>query len=146
MVKYLKNQVESVNTETGEITVVEKTFGVKIEKQEEFYMTFIQNMAGFFKLRSVVDIKLIVKLCQMAEFNTGKVTLAASTRLDLCNELCISNQQITNAIKSLKQKDLLQGDKGVYMINAMVFWKGDNQTREKLVKSHGLEITMRITE
>lgn len=138
--KYLKNETTHVDKETGEVLVSSKTYSINVN-QDEFYMTFIENMAGFFKLKSVVDIKVLTKFCIMAEYNTGKVVLSAAERKELVTFLDISIQQLTNSINNLKKNALINGEKGTYKLNPLVFWKGKNDVRNGLIKDNKVNIT-----
>lgn len=137
----LKHEQTHVDTETGEVITTSKTFNVKVN-QDEFYMVYIENMAGFFNLKSAVEIKILTKFCIMADFNTGRVLLPSSLRNDLLQFLGISSQQLTNAIRHLKDNGLLEGEKGVYYINPMIFWKGSNEVRSNLLKTGKLTLNV----
>ena len=50
-------------------------------------MIFCKFIGGFFDLTSVLDMKLLIKFCQIADFNTGVVLLPAGLRKDLMLEL-----------------------------------------------------------
>lgn len=139
--KKLKHEQTHVDQETGEIYTTSKTFSVKVN-QDEFYMTYIENMAGFFNLKSLVEIKVLTKFCIMAEYNIGRVLLPSGERTKLIEFLGISSQQLSNAIKHLKDNGLLEGDKGTYFINPLVFWKGRNDTRNELLKSGKLTLNV----
>jgi hypothetical protein len=139
--KKLKHEQTQVDTETGEIITTSKTFNIKVN-QDEFYMVYIENMAGFFNLKSVVEMKVLTKFCMMADFNTGRVLLPAGLRTDLTKFLGVSSQQLTNAIKHLKDNGLLEGEKGAYYINPMVFWKGNNDNRNTLLKTGKLVLNV----
>lgn len=135
-VKNLYSKTE-VDLETGELTTteIEKHYSVRINS-ENFYMTFIDCMSGFFKISSITDIKLLAKMCTLAEFNTGKVLIPTSLRKEIEKEFDISAQTLTNSISRLRQLRLIRGEKGSFQINEQVFWKGDMKTRAELIKEH----------
>lgn len=139
--KKLKHEQTHTDTETGEVITTSKTFNIKVN-QDEFYMVYIENMAGFFNLKSVVEMKVLTKFCMMADFNTGRVLLPSGLRLDLLKFLDISSQQLTNAIRHLKENELLEGDKGTYYINPVIFWKGSNDVRNTLLKTGKLTLNV----
>jgi hypothetical protein len=139
--KKLKHEQTLVDPDTGEITTTSKTYNVKVN-YDEFYMVYIENMASFFNLKSLVEIKVLTKFCMIADFNTGRVLLPAGLRIELLKFLGISSQQLTNAIKHLKENELLDGEKGTYYINPMVFWKGSNDTRNELLKTGKLVVNV----
>lgn len=134
--KFLRNETVSVDKETGEIITTSKTFSVKVT-QDEFYMSYINNMVGFFNLKSAVDIKLITKMCMIAEYNTGRVLVTPEVRKDVQQLLNISSQQMTNSIANLKKIGLIRGSRGTYHLNPMVFWKGTNDSRTAYLREEG---------
>ena len=141
----LKNETvqEIIDPTTGEVVLVttSKTFSIKTSS-EEFYMTFIKACSGLFELKSTTDLKLIIKMCCIAEFNTGKVYLPAETRKQICTELNVVNQQLSNSLKSLKEKNLIQGSKGLFYLNPSVFWKGTMETRNTFLRE--MKITVEL--
>ena len=113
-----------------------KTFAIPVN-EEEFYMTFIKNLSSILNLNSFTEIKVLVKLCEMAEFNTGKVSLTAGKRNEFIELLSINKAYLSSSIKSLINKGLLKGEKGEYEINPLVFWKGSLKERNALIKENG---------
>lgn len=146
--KKLKNTTltTTTNCETGEFleVTIEKSYTVKNVTIDNFYMTFIDNMSGYFNLRSAIDIKVLTKFCCMAEFNTGEVSLTSQRRLEVCDLIGVTTQQLTNSISNLKAKGFLIGQRGTYTINPKVFWKGTTQEREKLMKNGELVFTVTV--
>lgn len=134
---------QRVDTSTGEVVNVttQKTFTIKTTT-DTFYMTFIKHTKSIFKLKSAVDIKLIIKLCELAEYNTGRVILPSPLRKDVCVDLEITTQQFSNAISSLKKKKLITGAQGLYNINPLIFWKGTTDNRVNLLKE--IEVSYKI--
>ena len=118
--KFLKNEVTKVDSETGEIVTTSRTFSVKTNI-DEFYFSYINNMMGFFNLKSAIDCKLITKMCMIAEYNTGRVLITPEVRREVCKLLNISTQQITNSLSSLKKIGLIKGERGTYQLNPMVY-------------------------
>lgn len=141
----LKNETtkEVIDPNTGELVSVtsQKTFTIKTTT-ESFYMTFINHSKHLFKLNSATDIKLIIKLCELAEYNTGRVILPSPLRKEVCEELEISSQQFSNAVSNLKKKKIIKGTKGLYNINPLIFWKGTTDMRSQILKN--IEITFKI--
>jgi hypothetical protein len=132
--------VETLDTETGELIPVTttKTFSIKTNS-EEFYMTFVKSASALFNLTSAIDIKVIIKLCMIAEFDTGEVQLSTAKRSQICYTLKIVNQQLSNSIASLKKKGLLSGEKGLFVINPIIFWKGTMKKRDELLNGNKLK-------
>lgn len=132
----------TIDKETGEVLSIStiKEFSVKTTV-DSFYMTFIDYASPFLQLKQGSDKTVIAKLCTQAEFNTGVITLAASKRKDLCDELNISNQQLTNSLLRLKKLKLIEGGGGVFKINPLIFWKGDLKSRDELLNTEGFKVT-----
>ena len=138
-------EVQKVDTSTGEILeyTTEKTYTRKIES-EAFYMTFINYVAPIFKLKSDTAKNILIWMCNHAEYNTGKVELTTKKRVIACSELEISSNTLTNNLKKLKDLNLISGEKGDFIINPQIFWKGDTITRNKLLKDEGIKIIFKI--
>lgn len=140
---------EFVDCRTGEVLQYESTKTVRKKvDSENFYMVFFDHLKIFPSLkRSGVNNLILQQLCKLAEFNTGKVTISVQLREDLCRELEISSAQFTNALKALKDDELITGSRGSYKINPQVFWKGDQKIRrDELLKDKELKITYEIVD
>lgn len=139
------DSTEIVRDEQGRTisTTTSKKFTVKTQ-QDSFYMTYFENLSGFYKLTSATDIKLISILCSKAEYNTGIVDLSTKFRDEICDTLGILSTQISRSLKSLEMKDLIIRDKDRIEINPSCFWKGTNETRNKLLKEGGLELRVKF--
>lgn len=138
-------QREVVNPETGELVTIEssKTFTTKIT-EDKFYMTFIDYMGPIFGIKPEAAKSLLAWLCAHAEYNTGKVSLSAADRKQICTDLQVSNNSITNYLRSLKELKLINGEKGTFIINPSVFWKGELAARRKLLEDKDIRITFSI--
>ena len=136
---------EYVDTETGEVLSYEsqKTFTQKIEK-DKFYITYIDFIAPFFKLKSAKAKDLLIWMCNHAEFNTGRVLLNANIRSEISKELDISAGSITNNLKALKDLNLISGEKGTFTINPHIFWKGDEKARKAFMNEQEIKIKFSI--
>ena len=47
----------------------------------------------------------------------------------------IQNSHFTKYINELKQHKVIDGSRGLYLINPEIFWKGDRNARSKAVKN-----------
>lgn len=146
MAKKLRNETEQsvLDPETGEYTTVttSKTYSISTPP-ENFYMTFIDSVKGLFNLTSAVEIKVMIYFCTLAEYNTGTVYLTSLLRKNMCEELNITSQQITNATRALRKKNLLSGEKGTYFLNSSIFWKGTTSARRVALKNR--ELTLKVS-
>ena len=138
-----QNQIVDVNT--GEIIQYEtqKTYTRKIES-ESFYMTFIDYIAPLFNLKSDAAKNVLNWMCCHAEYNTGKVQLTTNQRDLACEELGMKSNSLSNHLKKLKDLKLIDGDRGDFIINPQIFWKGDTVTRNKLLSDNEIKIMFKI--
>jgi hypothetical protein len=140
----------SLKTETtvidqdGKRTINQKSFRIKTNT-EEFYMTFIKHIAPVYNLRSTASINVLNFLCCQAEFNTGKVILPASKRKEFCDSIGIEKQTFSNAICELKKHNLIHGERGEYMIDPKIFWKGTTDERAKALNNETFNMNLQFT-
>lgn len=137
-----------VDQSTGEVLQYEseKVYKEKINS-DNFYMIFSDYSNRLYRVNSGVAHNVFIWLCTHAEFNTAKVSLTSADRSDLRAELDISDSQLTHALKILKDKSLITGERGRFIINPEVFWKGDQRIRKsELLKNKELEVTVRIVD
>lgn len=142
---YFVDSTTVLDKETGELGTIEnrKRYSVTIES-EPFYMVFIDYIAPLFSLTNATTKSVLSVLCTKAEFNTGKVTLSTADRNEMCEYLGINKTAISRAIKELVEKKLITGEKGTYIINPQIFWKGDLLTRNALLKVEDIKIAFEI--
>lgn len=147
--KIFEKRTEVVDPETGEITgniTTEKKYVYNVDA-DKFYMTFIDFTAPLYKLKSDSAKNVLQWMCCNAEFNTGIVYLPAPRMEEMSEFLNMPKQSIYNNIVQLKKLGLLTGERGKFMINPEIFWKGDIQTRRQLLESNGgaVSVTFSIT-
>lgn len=129
---------EKINPD-GSISRWTKKFTVKV-RPENFYLTYIDNLSGYFCLTSNTDKIILSYLCAKAEYDTGRAFVDPQERIDACKKFDISIQQFSNSISKLKSLNLLTGKNGFYMINPAVFWKGNSKTRSELLTDNKLAV------
>lgn len=133
-----ENGIERTRTET-------KKFVYKTD-EEPFYNVFIKYIRWMFDINSVVTLKVLAYLLEIAEFNTGRVSLTAGERVRLMEYAIITKSAVTRALKELMEAGAITqvyrvnketGEqvlmRGEYMINPQMFWKGDLKKRKKLI-------------
>lgn len=113
-------------------------------KESDHFIVYTDNLSSFYNLKSENARKLLVWLCCHAEWNTGEVNLTAADRSIITEELKICNNTITNNLQSLKKLNLISGEKGKFIINPQIFWKGDTKTRGQLLKDGEIKIKFSI--
>lgn len=141
------NIKQVVDESTGELKIVEteKTYTVRIEP-DRFYMVFFEKMASFYGIKHLSDIKLIICMCELAEFNTGVVYLTPKNREFIVGKTKISLSNISRNLKRLMALGLLSCEKGNYTVSPEVFWKGDTKTRSEIIKIDGLNFNIKVVE
>lgn len=145
MRKLVVHNEEHINEVTGEVTTIRKSVSISTRGSDEFFMVFVKFMSGFFELKSALDQKVLMRFCQMAEFNTGQVLLPAGIRKDLLEEFQIKNSHLSNSIARLKKVNLITGEQGKYQLNPIVVWKGDIKTRDAIIKNKGMDFNVKFT-
>lgn len=139
----LQHIEEDINVKTGEVKTIRKTFAVKTKNTEDFYLTFLSGLNAICELTRPSDIKILTSLCAVAEYNTGKVKLTSEDRKKIINKLDISAQSFSNSINRLKEANLLEGERGDYIVNPQCFWKGTTDERNRLLKQRSADILLK---
>lgn len=138
-------QTQTVDLSTGEIVQCDttKTYTRKIES-ESFYMTFIDYIAPLYNLKSDAAKNVLNWMCCHAEYNTGKVQLTTNQRDLACEELGMKSNSLSNHLKKLKDLKLIEGERGDFIINPQIFWKGDTVTRDKMLRDNEIKIIFKL--
>jgi hypothetical protein len=128
------------------VTEVKKTHLVTLSDADKFFMVYLSMLRSFYEIKYVKDVFILVKMAEMAEYNTGNVKVTMEDRADICKEINIKQSNLSASLTRLISMNLLTGGKGKYTINAGLFWKGDSKERKKLLISRGLDfnITFKI--
>jgi len=124
----LKNETRIV--EGDEVRVYAKTYNTKV-KVKEFYATFIDHVQFLYTLNNT-EKNIMIYCCNNAKFNSGEVRITPQDRIEMMAFFNVKKAAICNNIKSLIAKNLLIGQKGKYLINPDLFWKGTFDGRESL--------------
>lgn len=136
-----------VDKETGEMSVVEieKSYVIQTPA-EEFAQMYFKFIAVIYELNSLNDVKILIKLCELAKFNTGVVDISTSSRKAICEELAIHSSNFSKSLKRLQEKLLIEGTKGAYKINPAIFWKGEQKVRAQILKEGGLSMLLKFRQ
>jgi DNA-binding transcriptional MocR family regulator len=79
--------------------------------------------------------KVLYKLLEFAEFNTGKVYMTPERVDELLNICGISRASYHRAINELIKRGVISKNKGTYTIAENMFWKGDRKVRDDIINS-----------
>lgn len=105
-----------------------------------------------YNITSVGSLKLLPKLLEIAEFNSGKISLSPGKRDEIQKELQMSKSTFTRALNDLIENnaifktystpideetgEILESEKkeikGEYLVNPEMFWKGSLKDRAEL--------------
>lgn len=142
---YRVDTKEVIDRETGEYGKIEIAKKQKIAiDSEPFYMVFVDYVSPFFNLSNITSKNVLVWMCNRAEFNTGKISISSKDRTCMMEELKVKKSAISNAIKELSDKKLISGEKGSYIINPQIFWKGDLLTRNAMLDVKAIQVAFEL--
>lgn len=139
--KRLKNTSKSINTDTGEVIEIEKTFNVKVESAE-FYFTFIEAVSFIHNIKA--EFPVLAILCINSEFNTGQCLLTSYRRIEFAKQLNLTVKGFNSAIYRLAKKGAIINNGGTIEINPLYLWKGSVMQRNKILKEQGLELSIKF--
>lgn len=128
------------------IQTTEKKINLKVDDEDKFYMVFLNCVSWMYGIKSMSTLKVLYKLLEYAEWESGKVSLSPGRRLDIMTELDIKKSSLTQAINQLIEVNALYPEttvdkstgeiktlRGEYTINPEMFWKGDLKKRKDLI-------------
>lgn len=125
---------EKIDADSGEIHEVERHY-TKVTDRRYFMMVYLENMASVFKIKSPVQLRVLLWLWQVSEFETNKVFIIKSVKEEMAKELDYNYKTVENAVSQLsKTKMLIRRDRGTYYLNPDHFFKGSEIARSKAVK------------
>ena len=141
--QHTETYVDSNTGEVLECTDFKRGY-IPIDNTEHFYMTFIEFLSPWYKLKPESAKVLLMWMCEHAEWDTGCVSLTTIKRKEVCDTLKLSPQTVSNCITALKNAKLIDGEKGEYRINPFLFWKGTRDKIRELLKDATIEATFKI--
>ena len=86
---------------------VSKEFTHKID-QDKFYMTFIDYVKWIYGLTTITTLKVLYKLLEIAEYNTGEVSLSPGKRQEIMESIGIKKSAFTQALNQLVESGALE--------------------------------------
>lgn len=131
---------------------ISKEFTHKID-QDKFYMTFIDYVKWIYGLTTITTLKVLYKLLEIAEYNTGEVSLSPGKRQEIMESIGIKKSAFTQALNQLVESGALKvkyktdsagniiynketGEpevvRGEYRVSPEMFWKGELKKRAEL--------------
>lgn len=121
---------------TGEIVESSKVLDVVKNEPEPFFLTYSREILALYG-KSIFNAttKVLWKLLEIAEYNTGKVYVNAERRNDIMSICGISRASYDRAIKDLVDAEIIEREGSTYTIRHDMFWKGDREERRKLLNA-----------
>ncbi len=138
MRKFLVEDYEHqvVDPETGEINSYTKHKKIQLKETEPFFLTYSKQIIALYSTDVLnATTKVLYKMLEFSEWNTGKVYMTADRVEDILNTCSISRASYHRAIKELIGKGIITKGKGSYTISENMFWKGDLKMRDKVINA-----------
>lgn len=136
MSKYITKSIysESVDRETGELKGYTSLVEVIKKDAEPFFLTYSREILALYG-KSIFNAttKVLWKLLEFAEYNTGKVYMTAERRTEIMEVCNISRASYSRSIKELAEAEILTKEGNTYTIRHDMFWKGTRDERKKLI-------------
>jgi len=143
MSKYITRRVknERKDPKTGEVLEYTDRQEVIKNEVEPFFLTYSREILALYG-KSIFNAttKVLWKLLEIAEYNTGKVYVTTERRNNIMSACGISRASYDRAIKELVDADIMTKEGTTYTIRENMFWKGDRDERKKLLNAR-LKIT-----
>ena len=138
MRKFLVEDYEhqAVDLETGEINSYTKHKEIQLKETEPFFLTYSKQIIALYSTDVLnATTKVLYKMLDFSEWNTGKVYMTADRVEDILCTCSISRASYHRAIKELIGKGIIAKGKGSYTISENMFWKGDLKMRDKVINA-----------
>lgn len=134
--------IERKNPITGQTEEIEtkKIVKIDVKPDDEFYMVYIKYMSTYYELKYADDIKILAKLCEWVEWEKGIVYLTSTRRLEITDKLKIHNANISKSLNRLREKKLISGKGGEFLLNPTAYWKGSKQARYEMLMDKGIQV------
>lgn len=120
----------------GEVTESVERVEIVKNELEPFFLTYskqIMALCGKSIFNSTV--KVLWKLLEFAEYNTGKVYMNANRVKEIMDVCGIGRATYTRAIVDLVEEGIIEKDGTTFTIDENMFWKGDRETREQVKRA-----------
>lgn len=126
---------DPITNEVVECTQSKRITALKNETEPFFMVYSKQIMALYSSSILSVETKVLYKFMEFAEYNTGIVYMTP-VRIDEIKQTCnISKASYYRAIKQLTELGIISGERNTYTIAENMYWKGDRESRQKLINA-----------
>ena len=127
---------QNIDMTTGEIKEYSKVVDVVKNEVEPFFLTYSREILALYG-KSIFNAttKVLWKLLEIAEYNTGKVYVTTERRNNIMSVCGISRASYDRAVRELVEADIMAKEGNTYTIRENMFWKGDRDERKKLLNA-----------
>lgn len=125
-----------VNPDTGEVYEFSEVKEIVKTDQEPFFLTYSKQILALYDSNVFnATTKVLWKLLEFAEFNTGKVYMNSERVDDILRVCSISRTSYHRAINELIDIGIITKSRTTFTIAENMFWKGDKKAREEVINS-----------
>lgn len=107
--------------------------------EPEFFYTFYENISQCKALGTLLGFKLTILLCSKTKKNTGIVMYNRALKFDICNELGIGMQYLSNELTRLKKAHIISIENKECMVSPIFYWYGDLKHRTRLLRRKDIQ-------
>ena len=131
-----EHNTQITDPETGEIINYSGHKEVQLKESEPFFLTYSRQILALYSTDVLnATTKVLYKMLEYSEWNTGKVFMTTDRVEELMSICGISRATYHRAVKELRDKGIITKGKGSYTIAENMFWKGELKMRDKVIKS-----------
>jgi len=118
-----KEQTETRDALTGEVTERSVTHTVKVEQEPSFIKLYIKDMCKLNDVPKNAN-KILLSLLEYVNYN-NEIILNAGLKKRIAKELNITPPSLNNGISRLVKSELICSvERGIYLLNPNMFGKG----------------------
>lgn len=121
---------ETVDADSGEVLRTERSYTTRTSS-EQFTQIFHEHpeFSKVFDVARLRDLHVILKLCLLCEYNTGRVKFGSAERGSVGQELDMSSANLSGSLSRLRKLGLISGRGSHIQLNPRLFWKGTTKAR-----------------
>lgn len=138
MSKYTTRIVSNrrLDPETKELREYTDRIEVIKNEVEPFFLTYSREILALYG-KSIFNAttKVLWKLLEFAEYNTGKVYITTERRNTIMDVCGISRASYDRAVRELVEAEIMKKEGNTYTIRHDMFWKGDRDERKRLLNA-----------
>lgn len=122
--------------DTGEILEFCEHKSVELKKTEPFFLTYSKQIMALYTTDVLnATTKVLYKMLEYSEWNTGKVYMTTDRVEEIMATCNISRATYHRAVKELITKGIIVKGKGSYTIAENMFWKGELKMRDEIMRA-----------